>query len=472
MEQTKVNELKVPGKSFPPIRRVGLLSPTSGNLGNAAMQAAMIANLRNRVPGIEFMGITLNPGETSRRHGIEAFPLAAVSRPNYGLYNSGVSTAQNWRAPKLLGVRQWLKQIPILGSLLKAVRNCGKELAHFVRSARVVRKLDRIIIPGGGTLDDSWGGPWGQPWVLFKWSLLSRICGVPFLFVSIGKSSLDSRLSRFFIRVSLRLAEYRSYRDCDSKTAVQSLIDASNDPVCPDLAFSYPRPAIQPLTGNDSPGSRMVVGVSPISYCDPRVWPQKDKRRYDAYLSQLSEMVKWLLKEQYRVLFFTTDSPDIATLDDLQSMLPTGAYGADAIQSLPGSSEQSPDSLLRGISSAGLIIASRLHGVILSHLNGIPVLALSFDPKVDSHMAAVGQEKYCLSIDTLDSHTLNERFVALKAARQTERAHLCSVALRFRQLLDHQYDSILDSSPSRFRKEADAIQLNAQPREFEGTKIK
>ncbi len=61
-------------------RRIGLLSPYSGgNLGNTAILAAMIANTRVRIPGVEIVGITLAPEDTRRRLGIEGFPLAGVS---------------------------------------------------------------------------------------------------------------------------------------------------------------------------------------------------------------------------------------------------------------------------------------------------------------------------------------------------------------------------------------------------------
>jgi len=430
------------------IRRIGLISPTSGNLGNATMQSAMIANLRKRIPGVEILGITLNPDDTRRRHGIEAFPLAAVSHTNYALY---ISDSTNWRprhTRKFGRIKQALKRIPAFRSFLRAIRICAMELTHFAAAARVVSKLDRVVVPGGGALDDFWGGAWGQPWAYFKWSVLSRVYGVPFLFVSIGKSPLERPLSRFFFRVALRLAEYRSYRDPESKIGVQTLIDARNDPVYPDLAFSYPCSVLQTARDGAPHHGRLTVGVSPMAYCDPRAWPLKDERRYAAYVSQLAEMVKWLIKEGHRILFFTTDYPDTATLDDVRAMIPGSAAAGDVIQILPGAAEQSPDTLLEGISDADLTIASRLHGVILSHLNTTPVLALSFDSKVDAHMNAMDQQDYCLSIDHLELEMLIARFNALNRARKRERDRLRSAALRFRRELELQYDRILTTRHS------------------------
>jgi polysaccharide pyruvyl transferase WcaK-like protein len=476
MDQMNSNEQivsRVVGQDRP-IRRIGLLSPYSGgNLGNTAIIWAMIVNLRKRIPGVEILGLTLNPDDTRLRLGIDAFPLAGVSRPYYTLARSDSSRAEGRQSVKSRQVKQRVKQIPLLRNFLRAVRICRDELAHIAAAARVVRKLDRLIVTGGGALDESWGGPWGHPWTLFKWGILSRVSGVPLLFVSVGKSSLKSPLSRFFIRIPLGFAEYRSYRDDDSKNDVDTLIDARKDPVYPDLAFSYPSSAFHPACSVGSGNDRLVVGVSPIAHRDPRVWPIQDQRHYASYVRKMADMVKWLIEKGHRVLFFTSDSPDFATVNDIQALIPSNLIGANLIQTLPGSAEQTTDNFLHAISHADLTIASRLHGVILSHLNTTPVLALSFDPKVDAHMNIMGQKDYCLSIDHFTQDMLIERFTVLKDARQQEQAHLRSAGLRFRQLLDLQYDRIAGTTDSAVMTGADQTHMDAfLPSAVDGLKIK
>ncbi len=412
------------------------------------MQWAVIANLRKRIPGVEFLGITLSPEETRRRLAIEAFPLAGVSHAYYGLSESAGSLAARRQFVKPGRLRRWLKAIPGVGGVLRAIRTCGMELGHIVAAARQVQKLDRVIIPGGGALDDFWGGPWGQPWALFKFGLLCRIYRVPFLFVSIGKCSLDRTLSRIFVAGALRLADYRSFRDPESKSRVQTLADVHNDPVYPDLAFSYPCSVGPTPLPFDRHSDRLTVGVNPIAHCDPRVSPLNDQRRYAAYLARLAETVKWLLQQDHRILFFTTDGGDAAAVKDIQALISDNPMNADRIETLPTASEQSVDDFLRGISRVDMTIASRLHAVILSHLNATPVLALSFDPKVDAHMKAVEQKDYCLDIDNWEAETLITRFIALKSARECEREHLRSFAVRFRRELEAQYDRISDIGSS------------------------
>ena len=426
----------------------------------------MITNIRERIPAVDILGITLSPEDTRRRHGIPAFPIAGLSRPYYTLFSSDDSTTRHPSSPKLQRVKQWAKQIPLLAGFLRSIRACLREMAHIVAAVRVVQSLDRMIIPGGGALDEFWGGPWGHPWALFKWSVLCRAYGIPVFFVSIGKSSLERPLSRFFVRVALSSAEYRSYRDQESKSAVQSIIDARNDPVFPDLAFSFPAPVTQPACGTGSGHGRLVVGVSPIAYCDPRFWPIKDERRYAAYLRLLAEVVEWLLKERHQIVFFATDGPDVTTIHDVQAMIAGSSIDTTSVQTLPGPPEQTTDGLLKEICRADLIIASRLHGLILSHLIATPALALSYDPKVDVHMSEIGQKQYCLKVDQLRAQTVIERFGALKAARHQEAARLRAAGLLFRRQLDSQYDNVLGaklSSPTVDHQD----QIPASPPSFQ-----
>jgi polysaccharide pyruvyl transferase WcaK-like protein len=49
----------------------------------------------------------------------------------------------------------------------------------------------------------------GTPYAPLKWALLAKVGGVPVVLLSVGVDRLESRLSRFLIRVALNLASYR-----------------------------------------------------------------------------------------------------------------------------------------------------------------------------------------------------------------------------------------------------------------------
>jgi polysaccharide pyruvyl transferase WcaK-like protein len=440
-------------------RRIGLISPCSGNLGNAAILSSMIANIRKRIPNVEIIGVTLSPEDTRRRHGIDTFPITSAFHANYSPSNPHNLETQHQATNGLRRIKEGLKRILWLRNLVRAIRLCCMELAHIVAASRLVRKLDRVIITGGGALDEFWGGPWGHPWTLFKFAVLSRVWRVPFWFVSVGKCSLEHALSRFFVRNALSLAEYCSYRDNDSKIAAQMLLHLSDDPVCPDLAYGYRCPGLPRRRNPVLQDERLVVGVSPISYCDPRVWPLKDEQRYARYLHELANMVKWLIRQRHQVLLFATDSPDVETIGDLQALIGDGSVDASFVEVLPGPPEQTTEGLLQGICQADLVIASRLHGVILSQLIAIPVLAISYDRKVDVHMNDIGQSGHCVNIDQMEASLLIERFNFLREVRERESAHLTRAVQIYREQVDAQYDRLLGTIQSNCGLEQNQDQL-------------
>jgi polysaccharide pyruvyl transferase WcaK-like protein len=100
-------------------------------------------------------------------------------------------------------------------------------------------KLDLLIISGGGQLDDDFGGAWYEPYIIFFWGGLAKLLNVKFAIVSVGVGNINENLSRFFIRIGLSPACYRSYRDETSKKYLENVLGFRNsDPIYPDLAHS------------------------------------------------------------------------------------------------------------------------------------------------------------------------------------------------------------------------------------------
>ena len=424
------------------IGRIGLISPCSGNLGNAAILSSMISNIRSRIPDAEIIGITLSPEDTRYRHGIESFPITGTSHGMYHLVASQRSLNERGETAHAspYNIKEKLKRVTWLRWAVRISRTVRLELMHIFRSARLVRTLDQVVVTGGGALDDFWGGPWGHPWTLFKFALLSRMYGVPFLFVSVGKCSLEHRLSRGFVGCALRLSQYRSFRDHESHADVIALFPHCSGSVEPDLAYGYRCTDLTRPQNQDSCDKPLVVAVSPIAFCDPRVWPLKDNQRYSQYVDQLVQFLKRTIRDEHRLMLFATDGGDTDTIKDILETLADGSIDTERIQVLPYPPMQTTENLLQTIRGADIVIASRLHAVILSHLIAIPVVAISYDRKVDVHMSEIGQSKYCVNIEEFTSETLIGRMTVLSDAREFESDRLRCAVQRCREQADAQYD--------------------------------
>ena len=208
----------------------------------------------------------------------------------------------------------------------------------------------------------------------------------------------------------------------------------------PDLAYGYCFPEIVLQRKRVSYDKPLVLAVSPIAFCDPRVWPVSDIQRYSRYINQLAHFLMQAIKQEHRLILFATDGPDSNTINDLMGILAAESVDTRRVEILPGPPQQTTESLLQNICDADVVIASRLHGVILSHLIAIPVVAISYDRKVDVHMNEIGQSEYCLNIDEFTAETLAERLAALRDARELESARLRRAVQLYREQANAQYD--------------------------------
>ena len=288
--------------------KIALLTPyNGGNLGDAAIQDAVIVNIRKRYPDAEICLITLRPEATTKLHGVLSFPitcLATTSRSLRHRHGSDADAPATVTHGLLSRVKAATKRSSLLYSALKRMYKLlaiagrlpwllCKEIVHITRAYKFMKDISLLIVSGGGQLDDYWGGPWEHPYALFKWGLIARAVGARYVFLSVGTCSLSSRLSNFFIYHALKLAAYRSYRDQTSKRLLEHMSFTRNDAVYPDLAFSYVNRRAMHSTGSRNVGR--VVGVSPIAYLSQHGWPREDLSVYSPFAPSISNCLNFKL---------------------------------------------------------------------------------------------------------------------------------------------------------------------------------
>jgi len=419
-------------RSHSPIK-IGLLGPFGfGNLGDAAIQQAMIENIRKRYPGAEIFGFSLNPEDTEKRHGISSFPITRVPRKvqKDGKGRSGGSTLE-----KLMNR---LESHRFSRLLYRVFFRVPTEMMLVFKSIRNLKGLDFLIVSGGGQLDDYWGGAWGHPYVLFKWAILARLIGVRLMMVSVGAGPLRSPLSRFFVKTALSLASYRSYRDEDSRAFMKRIGFDLWGYVYPDLALS-----LEAKNGHKTKQKGpLTIGLGPMSYFDSRVWPEKDAEVYKRYVDRLTKFVNRILNKNYRIVLFPGEAVhDLPVIEDLRKAIARNnpEMVSDRIHVAKASTV---DELTSVLLRCDIVVASRYHGVLLSQLLHRPVIALSYHRKIRALMTDVGQAKYCFDIDQFDVDTLVNSFEHLAYERRFVERLLSRKTRGFRTLLDEQYDKI------------------------------
>ncbi|HTV40869.1 MAG TPA: polysaccharide pyruvyl transferase family protein [Candidatus Sulfotelmatobacter sp.] len=446
--------------------RIALLTPYSGgNLGDAAIQDALITNLRLQMPGARFAGISLNSENFIERHGVEAFPLCTTSRHFYAMSNGSVSGSvlqQNGRTGNrnlMARLKDALKRKPRLVQCLKDLRQwfllVPKELLHVARGYRFIGRQDILIVAGGGQLDEEWGGPWGHPFALLKWAMLARMARVPCAFVSVGAGKMKSPVSRLFLSLALRLACYRSYRDRNSKRIAATLFRAAvDDPIVPDLAFGLPVSEIPADAGIRSLSrSRTVVAISPIAYGKPASWPNQDQGLYSRYVQQMAQLIARLAERDYfLVMVWSSLGDDESVIPQIFERLDETSRKklADRLY-LP--SIRTWKELVGLLHEVDFLVASRLHSAILGFVTLTPTVAISFDPKVDWVMEDISQTDCLLHIDDFKAEDVLNALDHIRTVESTVTTRISSYQLGIRPAVNRQYDALAElASESQLRK--------------------
>ncbi len=406
-----------------------------GNLGDAATQEALIANIKQRLPDAEIIGFSLNPEDTRKRHNLISY---SITHWHPGLDKAGESDTPI-TVPRLQ-VKSLAKRIPVISGVLRRTLNFLREIRHLVRSFQVLRSLDCLIVAGGGQLSDLWRGPWSHPYNVFKFSVLTKLANKKLIFLNVGAGPLSSRLSRLLVKSSVQLADYVSLRDRESLTLIQQLGIKRKMVVFTDSVYALP--ISQNVTTTLLNRSQPLVGINPIGFCDPRIWARKNQAAYLRYLDNLTAFSLWLIRHHYRLRIFSGEaSVDLYACEDLKRRL-LEAVSAEELDLMFQPPSPDVTSLLAEMAQLDFVITSKFHGVIFSHLLAKPVVALSYHNKIDDLMRSVGHAEHCLSIETFDSECLKTNFLALQETadelkalfRQRTRSNGKVLAVQFDEL--------------------------------------
>lgn len=394
--------------------RVALFGPyASRNLGDTATQMSVMQNLRRRCSEVRFLGVSPDPDDTFRSLGIPAFPL------------SGFGTSAG----------------DLGGNFLESGKRAQKRAISFRAMRRIncfVRSLDLLVISGGGQIDDFWGGAWSHPWSMLLWTLIAKWQGVPVVFLAIGLDKLNSALSRRFCVWAIRLSSSCSFRDIQTFQTMLQLGVGTRATVCPDVVF-----ALEFSTTPVDTGSKPFIVLSPISRS---TWSNVEEDTHSAYLQALISVGIHLSLQGYEIRIVCSQTA-MDTADAKRIFLSLRDCG---VSSVSHCAAPIVDDFIRFVSGAELVIASRLHAVILSLMTGTPVVAFAHLDKVRAAMNAVALDNFCLSLQEFQLDRLLAVTDLALSQRDSLREQIRTAKLRLRSELVPVFDSLAAMRPNRY----------------------
>lgn len=391
--------------------RIGLFGLFGGgNSGNDASLESMIAFLRRRGSDTHLVCICANPARVEQMYGI------AAKRMSPELDEQSIGNTINrmlFRVPsRLFGIWYAIQE---------------------------TRKLDVIIVPGTGFLDDFQDSPFGWPFTVFKWCLIAWLLRKKIVFVCIGAGPIRNRLSRFFMKKAAQFATYRSYRDLASKQFMQSIgVNVDRDNIYPDIVFNLASPASPPPDGD----AAISVGVGVMSYFG---WSRGNTNReniYRHYLDKLNAFVAWLLDNGFRVRLLTGDEGDWSAIQDfIERIKSTNRNVYDQVAAVRTHTLRE---LMTEIVKTDLVVVSRYHNLVSALKLGRPAISLEYSVKNRSLMVDMNLDDYCQSIETFDLDLLKQQFNRVLDQRTNLRNQILGWDEEFARRLSTQEDCLLE----------------------------
>ncbi len=338
-----------------------------GNVGDDAILCSMVAHLREYRPSLQITVATGTPETTASTLGVET----------------------------------------ILWSDARAV-------------FETVAEADLVIIGGGGIFHDYMGlsldgfltdNHWGVSFFAGP-AVMAMLCQKPVMLYAVGVGPLFSDHARQLTRIACDCAAAITVRDNASKRILESIgVDGDRIQVTADPAFGLPQTQEQTLASSDPTAShpRIAVALRPWRIgTDQSFWEREVAAGMDHFVRHHGGSL----------IFVPFELPNTGAEDDLAVARRVQSHMKESAEVSFVEELQSPQHAMAILAECDLVVGMRLHSLILGMLAQVPVVALSYDTKVDQVMELAGMQDFILDIRSVEGVELAARMQAAVVAQR------------------------------------------------------
>jgi polysaccharide pyruvyl transferase CsaB len=274
-------------------------------------------------------------------------------------------------------------------------RRYGVEAVPRMKPAAVMgalRGADGLVSGGGSLLQDA-TGLGSIPYYLGVIGLALRL-GKPAFVYAQGIGPVRRRFFRPLIARAFNRCAYVSVRDEESAAALREYgVDAGRIEVVPD-----------PVMGlSDVGGANPAMDSRPADLAEPalvgvsvRFW-RDDRADLDRMAEALAALAS-MRPVRYRFLPMHRGADEEASRHVMRRLEQLAGGDSGAETSVPGvpsmelaPAHDDPRDMLREAGACRLLAGMRLHALIYAANRRVPMLGLSYDPKIDRFLASIGQ---------------------------------------------------------------------------------
>ncbi|GGH32851.1 polysaccharide pyruvyl transferase CsaB [Paenibacillus segetis] len=262
-------------------------------------------------------------------------------------------------------------------------RTYGVRSVHRMKLGEVrnaIKNSDGLISGGGSLLQDATGAK-SIPYYLGVIKLAQWMRKPTFIYAQ-GIGPVNRQLYHRMIASVFRRCKYISVRDVESAELLHSMgIQSDNIQVVPDpvMGLELPKSSEDSLRQELSAGGLPMIGVS------VRHWnPERTE------LIELAEGLRLLsLRTPVHIRFLPFYFPGDDEASRYMMKLIGDVKGNGSRVSIASEMEH-PQDMLREVSRCSLLIGMRLHSLIYAASQNVPMLGISYDPKIDHFLGRIG----------------------------------------------------------------------------------
>lgn len=248
---------------------------------------------------------------------------------------------------------------------------------NYLQIAAALRKSDLLISGGGSLLQDVTSGR--SLYYYMSILLLAKQLGTPVMLYAQGIGPISGDMARKAMHYIGNMVDLITVRDSGSLGELEELgivrppIHLTADPVL----------AIHPV---DKQIGRAILrrhgleGAKPLVGISVREW--REWAHYKDILAQVTDQITTTLGA--RVVFLPMQFPE--DVDAAGKIA-----GRTNQQAIVLNDEYTTSELLSLVGNLDLLISIRLHALIFAGVMGVPMIGLSYDPKVDRFLTSIGE---------------------------------------------------------------------------------
>lgn len=276
-----------------------------------------------------------------------------------------------------------------------------------------VRSADLVIIGGGGIFHDYWGFNPGalltddHSGISFYTgpALLAAMAGKPVMLYAIGVGPLVSDAARQFTRTACDAAEVVTVRDEGSLELLRAL-GVSKAQLTADPVFDFSIAA----SIDRRPRLGIVLRAWDVGVAAAQ-WEKEAATALDLFLDEHPVEAAFLPFQRLAGSKLEDDAAVARRVQQLMRHQDRTSILADG----PVAEE---------IAACEIVLGMRLHASILAAVTGVPMVALSYDAKVEQMMKRLELQPYTVDIQSFDAALLAAKLTEVYAGRKEIQAHL------------------------------------------------